>query len=141
MDATPTNLYLGWSCVVGTFRLVMYFINFETVSSTKVTKQAWKDEGIREVMFAFSYVLGKYLFFRLCVSLWAMYLVESEMKNIFCAIMLVFDCVMLKQTIGGAEKKSSKKKVMVHQNKLPPLILQGSLVFVGFLAMFLQYGM
>ena len=134
----PLTAYLYYAFGVNLFRTVVYIVNQEHVSKVKVTKQAWEDMGIREIMYSYTGLIRMFMCFRAAVCYWAATeLAEGSGKVKFCAIVLAFDIYLMVQLVRLADIKA--KKVLQHQQILVPGSIQASLCIAGTLGLALHF--
>lgn len=128
--ASLTGYYLYFSLFVNLFRVTIYILKPEDVSSVKVTPEAWKNKWVQETMLAYSRVILLLMAFRSAICFWGLNLPDSLEKRQLCSILFLFDAYMTKQVFFPS--KSKKDSIMVHQQDgLPPKIIQLSVFLFG----------
>lgn len=131
---SPLSMYLWYAFGINTFRTVMYTFNLEGVTKVKVAKQSWEDLRIQEVMYAYTSMILKFMFFRAVVCLWAAtQLEDGNARKILCSIIFAFDVYLMAQIYFQSLK--TDKLVMRHQNIFIPGSIQASLCVAGLLAL------
>jgi hypothetical protein len=131
------DLYLWIVTIITAFRAVMYIFKLDHVSAVKMTPEAWKDSGNKEMMHAYCHSILASSIFRLLVNLWAQFvLVDESSRKGFCWVSLALD-VMFMLTLTGVVRAmlGRKHKVLIHQNRIPPLTLQSIVLGAGILCM------
>lgn len=133
MQWSNTHIYLAGVAGITAFRVFMYVFFKEYVTKVKVTKIAWEDPKIREVMNAQTTTILMLMAYRLMAVVIAMGLEESLLKEVFCKFNLLFDAVLFLSQMGIFHKVAGTKPVvMIHNSTVkPPVVLQLLLVVVG----------
>ncbi len=129
---TPTSDFLLFNFAVNLFRTLMYIFSFEHVNKVKLSAKGWADENVREVMAAHTTTIRLFMAFRATISCWGIYLEESHMKNMLCALLFYFDFYILMDTmIIGKIVKRSDAKVLLHHDIKVPVLLQSTFIVAG----------
>jgi hypothetical protein len=121
---------LYFSFAMNLFRVVMYIVNLNGATTVKVTKQAWEDLNIREVMFTHTRFIRKFMTYRTMICGWAiMMLEEGPALHSLCVLQVAFDLYLMCVIVYKANDRSIR--VMKHQNIYAPASLQALLCAVS----------
>lgn len=108
----------------------MYTFQHELVTKVKVSKQAWEEPAVREVMYAYTSMIRTYMAFRAAVCGWAALYVQDEITaETLAYILLAFDLFLMTKLM-----LKDNSKTMQHQNILVPGFIQASLCLSGIYA-------
>ena len=126
------STYFQCIATVTAFRVFMYIFFKEHVTKVKMSKAAWEDVGCREIMDMLTTVIRQFQFFRLMVVIWGSTLDDGSKKDKLVFINIVIDLAMM-YLLSGFHVKiwNIKRKVMIHQNRIPPIILQSACLLSG----------
>lgn len=121
-------LYLRYVAAVSIFRVIVYFVDLDSVSKAKVKKEAWEDPNIREITRAYCAVVRMMMGLRSAICLWALFLQDGTQKDNFCLINVAFDLHLMYNVIKSSWLKSL---VLAPQTDAVVFFIQGSLSLAG----------
>jgi hypothetical protein len=129
------NMYLRFTIAVNAFRTLMYIFNQEHVCKVKVTKKAWEDKGIQEVMYAYTSMIRTFMAFRTVVAAWVTLMIpDGETKFAFCAILTALDIYLMSWLILRSHVQSGSRVLQHHDIRVPGA-LQASLCVAGLICL------
>jgi len=127
-------VYFWYGFAVNLFRTLMYIFQHEHVTRVKVSKQAWEQPPVREVMYAYTSMIRTFMAFRAAICFWAaLYLEQGPVLTNLVCVMLSFDMFMMTKLL-----LKDNSKTMQHQNILVPGTIQASLCLSGIVALCLH---
>lgn len=136
--------YFWITFAVNAFRTVMYIFNLDHVAQVKLSKQAWEDLNIREVMHAYMIMIRNFMCFRAFICIWAAtQFNDSPARFKLACITTGFDVYLMGVILNKAwQQEHAPGRVLKHQNIAVPASLQASLVVAGVvcLGMYSFYG-
>ena len=131
------TIYL-WVCLaINAFRVAMYTFQPEAVAKVKMSKQAWEDLNIREVMYAQTGMIRTFMAFRLIICAWALLIsLNSHQKFTLGLAIFATDVYMMLQIIW---KANTTYRVLNHRNIYLPGSIQASICTVGAVCLSIAY--
>lgn len=128
LQALPSPLLcsLYVSLAMNVFRVFMYVVNLDGATTVKVTKQAWENLDIREVMYTHTKFIRRFMAYRAIICGWAIWMLEEgPAMNSLCILQALYDLYLMRVIVKKAGNK--KDRVMKHQNIVVPATLQAVL--------------
>jgi hypothetical protein len=107
----------------------MYIVAKDSVTSVKISPEAWKNKGIKEVAYAYTNMIRIFMSFRAAVTIWATYLPDTIQKRILCTIIFIFDLYMAVMIFSPEKEDSVAFKSRNHRKSVK--IIQSSIVVAG----------
>jgi hypothetical protein len=128
-NSNLVDYYLYYCFAVNIFRVFMYIVAKDSVTSVKISPEAWKNKGIQEVAHAYTNVIRIFMCFRAAVTLWATYLPDTTQKRLLCSIIFIFDFYMALMIFSP--EKENAVALRSQNNRKPVKIIQASIVVAG----------
>ena len=139
--STPATYYLRCVALFSAFRVVIYIINLELVTRVKISKADWENLRIRELAYTWTKQIQNLMTFRTLVFGLGSFLRNREERNVLALLSFCTDLQIMFVIYRVYYVKSAKtaNSVLVHENAIPPTLIQGAHIAAFFVACYFEY--
>lgn len=144
------QIYMIFVTLISVFRVIVYVLNLEHVTKTKILKREWENLSVREVAYGMTKMIRHFMIFKCALSAWGVFCLEGNPFNtrtlIFCSIFLLSDVALFLRVFSdfyevhnvmrNANSKRISAKTLQNNHPFIPFIIQTFITSCGLIYFF-----